>query len=289
MKAYLKDLHEHQKRYGGGWKFLLGAVVIGGGAMLAIGLIPDMALRFNKDTVHVLWVRDPEAVKELLDRCFSGLVHRLLGGVGRLFASHRLGFHGLRLCRRLGGVLGEAQRCELGHALGLKHGHEVYEADPPFFPARPAMTAAHDSMEFSVMTYRSYVGADLSGYTNETFGYAQSLMMYDIAALQRMYGADFATNSGDSVYTWNPSTGAFMVNGAIFLVAVKLATGLATGSIAFLAEAAAWMVARSANAAGAWTACRSSHASGSARWSTRSRRCRTRAGPSAGRPRRPGC
>ena len=102
---------------------------------------------------------------------------------------------------------------EVGHALGLKHGHEVYEADPPFFPARPAMTAAHDSMEFSVMTYRSYVGADLSGYTNETFGYAQSLMMYDIAALQYMYGANFSHNGGNSVYTWNPNSGEMAING----------------------------------------------------------------------------
>ena len=32
-------------------------------------------------------------------------------------------------------------------------------------------------------------------YTNEYWGYAQSYMMLDIAALQQMYGADFTTNS----------------------------------------------------------------------------------------------
>jgi hypothetical protein len=96
---------------------------------------------------------------------------------------------------------------ETGHALGLKHGHEA-----------PALSFAHDSLEYSVMTYRSYQGAptgDDTGYTNEQFGYPQTYMMFDIAALQRMYGADFGTNSGNSVYTWNPSTGAFLINGVV--------------------------------------------------------------------------
>jgi Ca2+-binding RTX toxin-like protein len=96
---------------------------------------------------------------------------------------------------------------ETGHALGLKHGHET-----------PALSPDRDSMEYSVMTYRSYAGApvnDDSGYTNETWGFAQTLMMYDIAALQRLYGADFTYNSGNTVYSWSPTTGAFMVNGVV--------------------------------------------------------------------------
>ena len=97
---------------------------------------------------------------------------------------------------------------ETGHALGLKHGHED-----------PALTSDRDSIEFSVMTYRGYIGAPVDeesgGYTNETWGFAQTLMMYDIAALQRMYGADFNFNSGDTTYSWNTSTGAFMINGTV--------------------------------------------------------------------------
>ncbi|NUB46522.1 M10 family metallopeptidase C-terminal domain-containing protein [Fertoebacter nigrum] len=94
---------------------------------------------------------------------------------------------------------------ELGHALGLKHGQETN-----VFGAMPANL---DSMEFSVMTYRSYVGSPLSGYTNEQFGYAQTYMMYDIAALQYMYGADFTANSGNTTYTWNPLNGNTVING----------------------------------------------------------------------------
>ena len=92
---------------------------------------------------------------------------------------------------------------ETGHALGLKHGHEL-----------PAISFSRDSLEYTVMTYRSYPGKSLStGYSNETWGYPQSLMMLDIAALQRMYGANFTYNAGDTIYTWSPTTGQMFVNG----------------------------------------------------------------------------
>ena len=75
---------------------------------------------------------------------------------------------------------------ELGHANGLKHTHEAsaYTSD--------VLSADRDSMEFSVMTYRSYVGGPLS-YSNTTWSFSQTLMMYDIAALQQMYGANFVS------------------------------------------------------------------------------------------------
>jgi serralysin len=96
---------------------------------------------------------------------------------------------------------------ELGHALGLKHGHEAGG------PANVALSPDRDSMEFSVMTYRSYVGASANGFTNETYGYAQTYMMYDIAALQHMYGPNFSTNSSNTTYQWDPNTGQAYING----------------------------------------------------------------------------
>src|SRR6186713_2619000 len=64
------------------------------------------------------------------------------------------------------------------------------------------------------MSYRSYVGAPTNqGYTNETWGYPQTLMMYDIAAIQQMYGANFNYNGGNTVYKWDPNTGQEFVNG----------------------------------------------------------------------------
>ena len=97
---------------------------------------------------------------------------------------------------------------EIGHNLGLKHGHETNS-----FGALPS---SMDGMEFSVMTYRSFVGGP-PGYFNETFGFAQTYMMADIAALQYMYGADFTTNGGDTAYSWNQNTGQSLVNGFVAL------------------------------------------------------------------------
>ncbi len=98
---------------------------------------------------------------------------------------------------------------EIGHALGLKHGHEA-----------PVIPADRDMMEYTVMSYRAYQGGSVTGgYPNEESGFAQTFMMYDIAALQHMYGADFITNSGDTVYKWNPLSGNTLVNGSVAITA----------------------------------------------------------------------
>ena len=96
---------------------------------------------------------------------------------------------------------------ELGHALGLKHAHEAGGV------AGTALPKAQDSLEFTVMTYRSYVGGAASGYTIEQWGAPQGYMMLDIAALQAMYGADFATRGGDDIYRWDPATGQMSIDG----------------------------------------------------------------------------
>ncbi|WP_170141572.1 DUF4214 domain-containing protein [Humitalea rosea] len=96
---------------------------------------------------------------------------------------------------------------ELGHALGLKHGHETGGV------ANVAMPTDRDGLEFTVMTYRSYPGGPATPYTFEQWGAPQTLMMYDILALQVMYGADYATHAGNTTYRWNPATGEMSVDG----------------------------------------------------------------------------
>ena len=109
---------------------------------------------------------------------------------------------------------------EIGHALGLKHGHA---GDSGFSGANPAVSPSDgDSMEYSIMTYRSYINGPTNGYTNESAGYAQTWMMADIAALQYMYGADYTTNSSNTVYKWDPSSGDTLVNGEIAIDAVGM-------------------------------------------------------------------
>jgi serralysin len=95
---------------------------------------------------------------------------------------------------------------ETGHALGLKHPHEARGS----FGVEPTAT---DSLEYSVMSYKSYAGSTAGGYTNGSGSYPQSLMMFDIAAIQFEYGANFSTNAGSTVYSWSPATGQTYVNG----------------------------------------------------------------------------
>lgn len=96
---------------------------------------------------------------------------------------------------------------ELGHAVGLKHPHDVAGS----FAVMPS---TFDYGDYTVMSYRSYAGGALSEFSNETWGYSQTLMELDIAAVQAMYGANYSYNSGDTVYKFSPTTGEIFVNGA---------------------------------------------------------------------------
>lgn len=93
---------------------------------------------------------------------------------------------------------------EIGHTLGLGHPHE----------SNPPMDLAHDWLAYTVMSYRSYEGAGTDGgFTNGDWGFPQSYMMEDIAALQFLYGANYNFRSSNTTYTWNPDTGEMSVNG----------------------------------------------------------------------------
>ena len=80
---------------------------------------------------------------------------------------------------------------EIGHTLGLNHANDH----------------AFDSQMYSVM---SYLGADATGADvigpNGEWVLPQTPMILDIAAVQRRYGADMDTRSGDTVYGFNSNT-----------------------------------------------------------------------------------
>jgi len=94
---------------------------------------------------------------------------------------------------------------EIGHALGLDHpGH--YNGGSPTY-ARNALFR-QDSQQYTVM---SYFGADKTGadwVASDGIRYhAQTPMLYDIYALQMMYGADATTRTGNTIYGYNSNTG----------------------------------------------------------------------------------
>ena len=94
----------------------------------------------------------------------------------------------------------------MGHTLGLKHAQddEVYGPLPASLSAMPS----------TVMSYQSYAGAAITGnYTNAPTSYAQTIMACDILAIQKIYGANYSTNAGNTVYQWLPSSGTTFVNG----------------------------------------------------------------------------
>jgi serralysin len=94
---------------------------------------------------------------------------------------------------------------EIGHTLGLDHGQD----------GRDALPSDHDSLEYSIMTYRSYAGSPVGNYTVSEGSYPTSLMLDDLAALQYMYGGNYNANSGATTYKWSPTTGELSINSAV--------------------------------------------------------------------------
>ena len=92
---------------------------------------------------------------------------------------------------------------EIGHALGLRH-----PADYNAGPNQTITYAAHatyyeDSRQYTVMSYFSETN------TGGSFGgrYSAAPLMDDIAAAQRLYGANMTTRTGDTTYGFNSNAG----------------------------------------------------------------------------------
>jgi serralysin len=89
---------------------------------------------------------------------------------------------------------------EIGHAIGLKHPGN-YNAhgggtDEPWLPS------AEDTHQFSAMSYNEQPSSNYKVY-----GSAPAL--YDVAAIQYLYGANLTTGSGDDVYRLSNTETAF--------------------------------------------------------------------------------
>lgn len=77
---------------------------------------------------------------------------------------------------------------ELGHALGLKH---------PFLD-NPVLPPSLNNHQFSIMSVTE--SSNYSGYV-----FPQTPMIYDIQAIQYIYGANMKTHIEDNIYSFSPS------------------------------------------------------------------------------------
>jgi len=88
---------------------------------------------------------------------------------------------------------------EIGHAIGISHPGD-YDGGSPSYAADALYW--QDARMFTVM---SYFGSTNSGGNLPTFAWGPQY--HDIAAAQRLYGANMSTRTGDTVYGFNSTAG----------------------------------------------------------------------------------
>ncbi len=85
---------------------------------------------------------------------------------------------------------------ELGHSVGLKHSGNYDSTGSSV--GGPYLPDSEDTERATVMSYNGYYGD--TGYTYHA---PAGLQIYDIAALQHIYGANTSYNSGDTSYSFD--------------------------------------------------------------------------------------
>jgi Ca2+-binding RTX toxin-like protein len=95
---------------------------------------------------------------------------------------------------------------EIGHAIGLSHPFDGGSATGATLPA------STDNIRNTLMSYTntdrnlvlsvSSTGGGVS-YSMSQGIYSKTPMLYDVAAIEYLYGASTTTNTGDTVYTWS--------------------------------------------------------------------------------------
>lgn len=100
---------------------------------------------------------------------------------------------------------------EIGHAIGLLHPADYNAGAGVTITYAAHATYFEDSRQYSLMSYFSEreTGADFVRWVGNTgfFQYSAVPLMDDIAAAQRLYGANMTTRTGDTVYGFNSNAG----------------------------------------------------------------------------------
>ncbi|MGE4078882.1 MAG: M10 family metallopeptidase C-terminal domain-containing protein, partial [Reyranella sp.] len=89
---------------------------------------------------------------------------------------------------------------ELGHSLGLEHPGSYNAGDQRNATYTDDAVYQQDSLQYTIM---SYLGADNTGAVHkagDTTYFGSTALLDDIAAVQRLYGANMTTRTGDTTY-----------------------------------------------------------------------------------------
>ncbi len=100
---------------------------------------------------------------------------------------------------------------ELGHAMGLAHPGDYNAAPGVSITYANSAQFMQDSEQYSVMSYFHARATEPDAPKT----YADTLMMYDIFAVQQLYGVNHATRAGDDTYGFHSTVGGaydFTVN-----------------------------------------------------------------------------
>jgi len=94
---------------------------------------------------------------------------------------------------------------EVGHTLGLNHPGDYDASDDQDSTYAGSAQYRQDSVQFTAM---SYFGArNTGGDHGDPRSNPTTPLLHDIAAAQRLYGADLATRAGNTVYGYNSNAG----------------------------------------------------------------------------------
>ena len=98
---------------------------------------------------------------------------------------------------------------EIGHALGFSHPGDYNAIGPDGEVLSPTYENqaeyAQDSLQYSIMSYFDgyETGAQFIDFQLLNFAYPSTPMIHDIAAIQALYGTNYATRADDTVYGFN--------------------------------------------------------------------------------------
>ncbi len=98
---------------------------------------------------------------------------------------------------------------EIGHAIGLAHPFDANKDNGA------VLAGAENTTQYTVMAEKAYAGVGDTFVRNNHGGYswysvqATSPMLYDIQAIQYLYGKNMATHAGDDVYTFSAAKAEF--------------------------------------------------------------------------------